>query len=79
MSDRGHPMPRRSTPEKSLTLQNHHFTRRNSSGESQETGNADAKKWFENSNRNPTASFGNNAMEGKQPRPKKQTSLKLMR
>ncbi|KHN97182.1 Frequency clock protein [Metarhizium album ARSEF 1941] len=37
--------------------------RRNSSGESHETGQSDPKKWFDLSNQNPTATFDNNAMD----------------
>jgi hypothetical protein len=37
---------------------------RNSSGESNETGNSDPKKWFDQSNKNPTATFDSNAMDG---------------
>ncbi|PHH85567.1 hypothetical protein CDD83_239 [Cordyceps sp. RAO-2017] len=37
--------------------------RRNSSGESHETGQSDPKKWFEQSNQNPTATFDNNVMD----------------
>lgn len=36
---------------------------RNSSGESNETGNSDPKKWFDQSNKNPTATFDSNAMD----------------
>jgi hypothetical protein len=38
--------------------------RRNSSGESHETSQSDPKKWFDQSNQNPTAIFDNNAMDG---------------
>jgi hypothetical protein len=38
--------------------------RRNSSGESYETGNSDPKKWFDQSNQNPTATFDHNVMDG---------------
>ncbi|KJZ77599.1 Frequency clock protein [Hirsutella minnesotensis 3608] len=37
--------------------------RRNSSGESQETGHSDPKKWFDQSNQNPTATFDNSVMD----------------
>ena len=85
----GHPLPRRTTPEKSITLRHHRRARdatirtnlasanrgnvesagpppvrRNSSGDSHDTGNSDAKKWFDQSNRNPSATFGGQAMEG---------------
>lgn len=39
--------------------------RRNSSGESHETGQSDPKKWFDQSNQNPTATFDNNTMDRK--------------
>lgn len=41
--------------------------RRNSSGESNETGQSDANKWFDQSNQNPTATFHSNSMDGKYP------------
>ncbi|KAK3180129.1 hypothetical protein K4F52_008431 [Lecanicillium sp. MT-2017a] len=37
--------------------------RRNSSGDSYETGQSDPKKWFDRSNQNPTATFDTNAMD----------------
>ncbi|KAK0384577.1 hypothetical protein NLU13_8663 [Sarocladium strictum] len=37
--------------------------RRNSSGESHNTGGSDPRKWFDQSNQNPTATFDNNVME----------------
>lgn len=37
--------------------------RRNSSGESHDTGRSDPKKWFDKSNQNPTATFDNNVMD----------------
>ncbi|KAF4449750.1 putative period clock protein FRQ [Fusarium austroafricanum] len=37
--------------------------RRNSSGDSHETGQSDPKTWFEQSNQNPTATFDSNVME----------------
>ncbi|KAM4056558.1 frequency clock protein [Hirsutella rhossiliensis] len=37
--------------------------RRNSSGESHETGHSDPKKWFDQSNQNPTAIFDNTIMD----------------
>ncbi|KAF4983224.1 hypothetical protein FDECE_17350 [Fusarium decemcellulare] len=37
--------------------------RRNSSGDSHETGQSDPKKWFDHSNQNPTATFDNNVMD----------------
>ena len=39
------------------------MNRRNSSGESHATGQSDPKNWFDQSNENPTAIFGN-AMDG---------------
>ncbi|KAK3400532.1 frequency clock protein [Sordaria brevicollis] len=81
---RGHPLPRRASPENSITLQNHRLardassrvtsssavgvtgstlqptsspTRRNSSGDSNDTGVSDPKNWFDQSNRNPVATF----------------------
>ncbi|KAK4445023.1 frequency clock protein [Podospora aff. communis PSN243] len=74
--DRGHPQPRRTTPDQSVTLQNHRLARdasrkaapvgavtqgpvssprRNSSEESHDTGQSDARGWFNRSNRNPGA------------------------
>lgn len=38
--------------------------RRNSSGDSHETGQSDPKKWFDRSNQNPTATFDSNVMDG---------------
>ncbi len=44
---------------------NVHFSpRRNSSGNSHETGQSDPKKWFDRSNQNPTATFDSNVMDG---------------
>ncbi|RFU80086.1 frequency clock [Trichoderma arundinaceum] len=88
LSSTGHPLPRRTSPENSVTLQHHKLARdaslrasrgsvppnqsndgasssprRNSSGESHETGQSDAKKWFNQSNQNPTATFDNSAMD----------------
>jgi hypothetical protein len=40
---------------------------RNSSGETHDIGNSDAKKWFDQSNQNPTATFDSNAMDGTYP------------
>ncbi|RMJ11715.1 hypothetical protein CDV36_008625 [Fusarium kuroshium] len=37
--------------------------RRNSSGDSHETGQSDPKTWFDHSNQNPTATFDNNIMD----------------
>lgn len=37
--------------------------RRNSSGDSHETSASDPKKWFDQSNQNPTATFDSNAMD----------------
>ncbi|KAF3068241.1 Frequency clock protein [Trichoderma lentiforme] len=88
LSSTGHPLPRRSSPENSITLRHHKLAhdnsllkanrgpgppnqgdqdasspRRASSGESHETGQSDAKKWFNQSNQNPTATFDSNAMD----------------
>ncbi|KAJ4861962.1 frequency clock protein domain-containing protein [Trichoderma breve] len=88
LSSTGHPLPRRSSPENSITLRHHQLAhdnsllkanrgpgppdqgnqdasspRRASSGESHETGQSDAKKWFNQSNQNPTATFDSNAMD----------------
>ncbi|OAQ96003.1 hypothetical protein LLEC1_03853 [Akanthomyces lecanii] len=41
----------------------HSSPRRNSSGDSQETGQSDPKKWFDRSNQNPTATFDSNVMD----------------
>ncbi|KAJ4421134.1 hypothetical protein N0V82_003898 [Gnomoniopsis sp. IMI 355080] len=81
-SARGHPMPRRASPEQSVTLRHHRLARdasmrpepvsngdpgtsprRNSSGESQLTGQSDPKKWFDRSNRNPPAAFDQGSMD----------------
>lgn len=83
-SARGHPMPRRASPEQSVTLRHHRLARdasmrpepasngdtatsprRNSSGESQITGQSDPKNWFDRSNRNPPAVFDQGSMDGK--------------
>lgn len=78
-NERGHPLPRRASPEQSVTLRHHRLARdatmkalgrsanlggdpsispcRHSSGESQETRNSDPKNWFDQSNRNPTATY----------------------
>ena len=82
--DRGHPMPRRASPETSVTLQNHRLgreasrkaslldpsvrhtansPRRDSSGESHDTGPSDPKTWFDRSNRNPTTTFDAGSMD----------------
>ncbi|KAM3464924.1 hypothetical protein MY5147_003491 [Beauveria neobassiana] len=37
--------------------------RRNSSGNSHQTGQSDPKKWFDNSNQNPSATFDSNIMD----------------
>ncbi|KAK2064432.1 hypothetical protein LY76DRAFT_501569 [Colletotrichum caudatum] len=84
-SPKGHPLPRRSSPENSITLRNHRLaheasakalsmraaaaaaaatssgssSHRHSSGESHNTGPSDPKKWFEQSNENPTALYSN--------------------
>ncbi|KAF5024917.1 hypothetical protein F66182_3001 [Fusarium sp. NRRL 66182] len=85
-SKTGHPLPRRTSPENSITLRHHRFARdaslkasqgsgpaidatstssprRNSSGDSHETGQSDPKTWFDQSNQNPTATFDNNVMD----------------
>ncbi|KAK3385007.1 frequency clock protein [Podospora didyma] len=84
-SPRGHPLPRRTSPEKSVTLFHHRLardaskrespgtapsamvpvnsSRRNSSGESHATGHSDNKRWFDQSNRNPTATFDATSMD----------------
>ncbi|EFY91968.1 Frequency clock protein [Metarhizium acridum CQMa 102] len=49
--------------------------RRNSSGESHETGQSDPKKWFDLSNQNPTATFDNNAMDVDPPFFQKESDL----
>jgi hypothetical protein len=79
---RGHPLPRRTSPENSVTLRHHRLARdaslkaqglsaklgivepsaaksarRNSSGDSAETRQSDAKHWFNTSNQNPTATY----------------------
>lgn len=83
-SARGHPMPRRASPEQSVTLRHHRLARdasmrpepasngdtgtsprRNSSGESQITGQSDPKHWFDRANRNPPAAFDQGSMDGK--------------
>ncbi|UNI17520.1 hypothetical protein JDV02_003856 [Purpureocillium takamizusanense] len=46
-----------------VTSQTTSSPRRNSSGESHETGQSDPKKWFDQSNENPTATFDNNTMD----------------
>ncbi|GKT43381.1 frequency clock protein [Colletotrichum spaethianum] len=80
-SPKGHPLPRRSSPEHSITLRHHRLAReasekaaskraavavspgssssphRQSSGESHNTGPSDPKKWFDQSNENPTALY----------------------
>ncbi|KAF3357649.1 hypothetical protein VdG1_05752 [Verticillium dahliae VDG1] len=85
----GQPMPRRTSPDKSVTLQHHRLVRdaslrnaasrrsaqssqvptisihkdvdasptRGSSGESQDTTQSDAMRWFDRSNENPTAAY----------------------
>lgn len=82
----GHPLPRRSSPEHSITLQNHRATRdaslrasagsvppgdtttfssprQESSGDSHNTSSSDPNKWFDHSNKNPTANFESHAMD----------------
>jgi hypothetical protein len=39
--------------------------RRDSTGDSNETGQSDPNTWFDQSNQNPTATFDSNVMEGK--------------
>ncbi|KAG5949617.1 hypothetical protein E4U53_005820 [Claviceps sorghi] len=86
LSSTGQPLPRRISPEKSLTLNHHRLSRdaslrvssgstpandsnttssprRNSSGDSHETGQSDPKKWFDQSNENPTATFDHATMD----------------
>ncbi|KAG5983578.1 hypothetical protein E4U55_007820 [Claviceps digitariae] len=86
LSSTGQPLPRRISPEKSVTLNHHRLTRdaslrassgstpandsnttssprRNSSGDSHETGQSDPKKWFDQSNENPTATFDHTTMD----------------
>ncbi|KAH7156919.1 frequency clock protein [Dactylonectria macrodidyma] len=69
-----HPLPRRASPSNSVTLRHHTphnaslttkpaLSRRISSNESHETGQSDPKHWFDQSNENPTATFGNSAMD----------------
>ncbi|KAK1972598.1 hypothetical protein LY78DRAFT_565701 [Colletotrichum sublineola] len=81
-SPKGHPLPRRSSPENSITLRNHRLANeanakalsmcaaaaenssgssphRQSSDESHNTGPSDPKKWFEQSNENPTILYSN--------------------
>lgn len=90
LSSTGHPLPRRTSGQNSITLRHHQLARdaslkasrgsvppnqsndehsssprRNSSGDSNETGQSDAKKWFNQSNQNPTAIFDSNSMDGK--------------
>lgn len=81
---RGHPLPRRTSPEHSVTLRHHRLARdssskvskasrinsnatssprRNSSGESHDTGQSDPNRWFDQSNQNPTATFDNHTMD----------------
>ncbi|KAH7322803.1 frequency clock protein [Stachybotrys elegans] len=80
VSPTGHPLPRRASPDKSVTLRHHRLARdaslraspgsgppivsatattssprRNSSGDSHETGHSDPKRWFDQSNENPKA------------------------
>ncbi|KAG6000950.1 hypothetical protein E4U43_001453 [Claviceps pusilla] len=86
LNSTGQPLPRRISPEKSVTLNHHRLTRdaslrvstgstpannsntassprRNSSGDSHETGQSDPKKWFDQSNENPTATFDHATMD----------------
>ncbi|KAG6143091.1 hypothetical protein E4U12_001954 [Claviceps purpurea] len=86
LNSTGQPLPRRSSPEKSVTLKHFRVTRdvslkassgstpakdsntsssprRDSSGDSNETGQSDPKNWFDQSNENPTADFDNAAMD----------------
>ncbi|KAG5974980.1 hypothetical protein E4U58_002235 [Claviceps cyperi] len=86
LSSTGQPLPRRSSPEKSVTLKHFRIARdaslkassgstpvkgsnisntprRDSSGDSNETGQSDPNNWFNQSNENPTADFDNAAMD----------------
>ncbi|KAG6185060.1 hypothetical protein E4U47_001673 [Claviceps purpurea] len=86
LNSTGQPLPRRSSPEKSVTLKHFRVTRdvslkassgstpakdsntsssprRDSSGDSNETGQSDPKNWFDQSNENPKADFDNAAMD----------------
>ncbi|KAG6010566.1 hypothetical protein E4U21_005919 [Claviceps maximensis] len=86
LNSTGQPLPRRSSPEKSVTLNHHRLSRdaslrassgstpakhsnttsssgRNSSGDSHQTGQSDPKKWFDQSNENPTATFDHVTMD----------------
>ncbi|KAG5937623.1 hypothetical protein E4U59_004303 [Claviceps monticola] len=86
LNSTGQPLPRRSPPEKSVTLKHFRvvrdvslkassgstlakdsnissFPRRESSGDSNETGQSDPKHWFDQFNENPTADFDNAAMD----------------
>ncbi|KAG6118565.1 hypothetical protein E4U14_006678 [Claviceps sp. LM454 group G7] len=86
LSSTGQPLPRRSSPEKSVTLKNFRIARdaslkassgstpakdsnisssprRDSSGDSNETGQSDPNNWFDQSNENPTADFDNATMD----------------
>ncbi|KAL6899020.1 frequency clock protein-like protein [Trichoderma evansii] len=88
LSSTGHPLPRRTSTENSITLRYHQLARdaslkasrgsvppnqsndelsssprRNSSGDSNETAQSDAKKWFNQSNQNPTATFDSTSMD----------------
>ncbi|KAG6032324.1 hypothetical protein E4U41_007247 [Claviceps citrina] len=86
LSSTGQVLPRRSSPEKSVTLNHHRLTReaslrassgstpthnsnitssprRNSSGDSHETGHSDPERWFDQSNENPTATFDHATMD----------------
>lgn len=92
LSSTGHPLPRRTAGQNSITLRHHQLARdaslkasrgsappnpsngehspsprRNSSGESNETGQSDANTWFNESNQNPTATFDSNSMDGTYP------------
>ncbi|KAF5002694.1 hypothetical protein FGRMN_232 [Fusarium graminum] len=84
-SKTGHPLPRRTSPENSVTLRHHRLARdasikagkdqgpvvkmtttsprRNSSGDSHQTGQSDPNTWFDQSNQNATATFDSNVME----------------
>lgn len=93
-SDRGHPIPRRASPETSITLQNHRLgrepsrkpsnvdptapaanaARRDSSGESHDTGASDPKTWFDRSNRNPMATYDAGGMDVDPPFFQKETA-----
>ncbi|KAJ9148508.1 Frequency [Pleurostoma richardsiae] len=84
MEDLGHCLPRRASPENSVTLHHHRLSRdasvraspgsraaaaegspprRQSSGESHQTGQSDARKWFDRSNRNAAVNYDSTSMD----------------